>query len=131
MIFFERIRQSGRNVERGFGLPKAADVVALTFNSQQPNVRNRTGINKLTAIVEFALGQQMTLKYGIYGLQIEFRRHVADGAIFVVEFFVPIRAFAVAFDEVGEHRPMADHMVAQIHRHKARELQKTGIYPTP
>ena len=82
----------------------------------------------MTTIVEFALGQQMALKNRIDGLQVEFRGHIAHRAIFVIELLVPIRTFTITFHKVREHRPMAHHMIAQVHRHKARKLQKARIY---
>jgi hypothetical protein len=43
----------------------------------------------MAAIVEFALRQQMTLENRIDGLQVEFRRHIAHRAIFVVKLLMP------------------------------------------
>src|SRR3546814_20595341 len=64
-------------------------------------------------------------------LQIKFGRHVADRAIFVVEFLCLVRALAVAVDQMSEHLPMAHHVIAQVLRHEAGELQKARIDAAP
>ena len=112
MIFLKRSRQASCDVQRCLRLPQAADIITLTFNREQTNIANGGWIDQLAAIVEFAPGQQMALEHGINGLQIELRSHVAHCPIFVVKFLLPIRTFAVAYDKVGEHGPMAHHVVA-------------------
>src|SRR3546814_16185708 len=88
-------------------------------------------IDRLAAMFERALGQQVALEHRIDRLQIKFGRHVADRAIFVVEFLGLVRALAVAVDQMYEHLPMAHHVIAQVHRHEAGELQKARIYAAP
>ncbi len=69
----------------------------------------------------------MALEYHVDRLEIEFGRHVAHRAIFVVKFLGLVGALAVAIDQMFEHLPMAHHMIAEIHRHEAGELQKARI----
>jgi hypothetical protein len=68
----------------------------------------------------------MPLKDGVDGLQVEFGGHVADRPILVVEVLGRVGALAVALDEVLEHLPVADEVVAEVHRHEARELEEAG-----
>ena len=93
--------------------------------------RDRGRIDRPAAMGHLALGQQMALEDDVDRLQIEFGGHVADGAIFVVEILGRIRLFIVAVDEVAEHLPMADEMVAEVHRHEAGELKEARIDPPP
>ena len=67
MILFERRRQAGRNIQRGLCLAQSADIIALTLNRQQADIGDRSRINQLTAIVEFALRQQMALEHRVNG----------------------------------------------------------------
>ena len=76
---------------------------------------------------QLALGQQMALEDDVDRLQVEFGGHVADRAIFVVEILGRLGALAVALDEMLEHLPMADEVVAEVHRHEAGELEEARI----
>jgi hypothetical protein len=46
---------------------------------------DRAQVDRVPAMDEFALGQGVALEHDIHGLQIEFRRQIADGAVFVIE----------------------------------------------
>ena len=65
------------------------------------------------------------------GLQVIGRVEIADRAVFVVKGLAGIGAFAVARDQMFEHMVMALHVIAQVHAHKARQLQKAWIDPPP
>src|SRR4051794_34359012 len=78
-------------------------------------------------MLKLTLGQQMLLEDDIDGLEVEFGRHIADRAIFVVELLGRRGAFLVADDEMLEHLPMADEMRPQIHGHEARELKEARV----
>jgi hypothetical protein len=77
------------------------------------------------------LGSAVTLEHDVDRLEIEFGGHVADRAIFVVEFLGLVGAFAVAIDQMFEHLPMAHHVIAKVHRHEAGELQEARIDRRP
>ena len=82
-------------------------------------------------MLELALGQQMALEHDVDRLQVEFRGHVADRAIFVVEFLRRRGALLVADDEMLEHLPMADEVRAEVHRHEPGELEEARINLPP
>ena len=82
-------------------------------------------------MLEFALGQQVALENRIDRLEIEFGGHVADGAIFVIEFLGLVRTLAITIDQMLEHFPMAHHVIAEVHRHETGELQEAGIDAAP
>ena len=79
---------------------------------------------------QLALGQQMALEDDIDRLQVEFGGHVADREIFVVEIARRVGALVVADDQMLEHLPMADEVVAEVHRHEAGELKEARDKPS-
>ena len=78
-------------------------------------------------MLHLAFGQQVPLEHDIDRLQVEFRGHVADRAIFFVEFLGRLRALLVADDEMLEHLPVADEVRAQVHRHESGKLEEARI----
>ncbi len=69
----------------------------------------------------------MPLENYIDRLQIEFGRHVADRAILVVEILGSVGAVIIAGDQMFEHLPMAEQVIAEVHRHEAAKLKKAGV----
>ena len=66
-------------------------------------------------------------KDGIDRLQIEFRGQIHDRPVFVIEFAVFSCGITVAADEMIEKLQMRVDVTIDIHRHKARKLQKARI----
>ena len=64
-------------------------------------------IDLAAPVHHLALGQEMALEDDVDRLQVEFRGHVADRAIFLVEILARIGALVVALDEMLEHLQMA------------------------
>src|SRR5690606_33723653 len=131
MIMLHPRRQRAGEVERGPGLADAGNIVALALDREQGDVAQRGGIDRPAAMGQPAPGQQVALEDDIDRLQVEFGGHVADRAIFVVEALGRLGAFAVALDEVAKHLPVADEMVAEVHRHESGELEEARIDATP
>src|SRR3984893_18516191 len=74
-----------------------------------------------------ALRQRIFDKDGIDRLQIEFRWQIHDGTVFVIEFTVFSCRIAVAADKMIKKLQIRDDVAIDIHRHEARELQKTRV----
>ena len=107
------------------------------MSSRSPSIassavsRIAAGSTQPPAMLQLALGQQMALEHDVDRLQVEFGGHVADRAIFVVEFAGRVGAFLVADDEMLEHLPMADEVRAEVHGHEAGELEEARINLPP
>src|SRR3984957_12374939 len=76
------------------------------------------------------LGQSVTNKHGVDGLQIVLRREVHYGEIFVVEFAVLLGRIAVALNQVVEQVAVGLDVTIEIHADEAVQLQKSRIYVT-
>ena len=128
MILLERFRQVGGDGQRRLGLADARDVVALAFDREDADVGDRARIDLAAAMQHLALGKGVRLEHHRDGLEVEFGGHVADRAIFLVELHRRIGALVVALDEMLEHLPMRDEVVAEVHRHETGELQEAGVH---
>ena len=79
------------------------------------------------AMGQLALGQQMALEHHVDRLQIEFGGHVADRAIFVVEFLGRLGAFASPSTRCLNISQWLMMCVAEVHGHEAGELEEARI----
>ena len=119
--------QRGRDGQRRPGLADARDIVLLALDREDRHVADRRRIHLAPAMRHRTPGQRMRLEHRVDRLEVEFRGHVADRAILLVELHRRLGALVVALDEMLEHLPVRDHVVAEVHRHEARELQEARI----
>ena len=127
VVFLLLHRQAGRDVERGARLADAGNIVTLALDRQDRGVGDGAEVHQLAAVHEFALRQRVLLEHLFHRLEVEFRRHVADAAVFLVEILGLLRALVVAGAQVFEHLVMAHHVLAQVHGHEPGQLQEARI----
>src|SRR4051812_41578103 len=127
VIALHAARQRSRDGQRRPGLAEAGNIVTLALDREQRGPLDRLGIDPPAAVAQLALWQEMALKHTVDRLQVELRRHDTDRAILVIESLGRIGALAVATDEMLVHLPMADEVIAEVHRHEAGELEKSGV----
>ena len=83
-------------------LPDAGNIVLLALNGKERDAADVVGSDWATAIEHRSFRKRMFDKDSIDGLQIEFRRYVHDGEIFVVEFAMTPGRFAIAAHKMHE-----------------------------
>jgi hypothetical protein len=88
---------------RRLSLSKTGNIVLLPLDREECNAPDVVGSNQATAMEHRAFRKRMFDKNRINRLQIEFRRDVHDGEIFVVELPMAPRGFTVTTHQVHKH----------------------------
>ena len=73
---------------RRFGLAEAADIVASRLDGHERGLLDGRAIDLLAPVHHLPSGKAMILEHRLDRLQIELRRQVHDGEIFLVEFLM-------------------------------------------
>ena len=131
-MFLACHRYAAANCVNRLGLARARDVVQFAFNREQGGGFNILRAHAFdfsihTAHVPGAIHQAELLEHDFDGLQVIVSVHVQHGVVFVVKLAVRLGACVVTLDQVFEVIVMAVGVVARVHRHKARMLQKARV----
>ena len=70
--------------------------------------------------------QCIFLKHQAHGLEVEFRRQVEHGEIFVVERLRDLRLLVLALGEIVVELAMGLHVALDVHAHECGELHEAG-----
>ena len=131
-MFFLGCRNAAAHVESCTGLACTRYVIELAFDGHHRCGFDVPGFDALG----FAFGihhvprpvdQFELLEHRLDGFQIVVSVHVQHGVVLVIELAVHFSAGVVAFDQIFEKVKMAFGMVAGIHGHKPRVLQKAWV----
>ena len=113
------------------GLTDAADVIALTLDGEQDRAPDRPGVDEFSSPIQLAAGEPVLLEDPLHGLEVELGGEIEHGEVLAVELLGLGRLRVLLCDEVGEQVGERRGMAAAVHRHECRELQESGVNPSP
>src|SRR5215510_13154810 len=100
---------------------------AVAFDREQHGALDGARLDAPTLPLELADRQRTFLKNETNGFQIEFRRQIEHGEVFVVERLGDLRLLLLALRQMIVQFAMRLHMAFDVHAHERRELHEARI----
>ena len=105
----------------------SSDVIQLTFDGHQGGRLDRSHIERLASPLHVVLRQVMFDEDSLECFQIIICGQIHHGQIFIVKCAMFFSTVTIACNQVSKELKMRTEMIIQIHRHKAGQLQKSGV----
>src|SRR5215471_10264615 len=110
-------------------LANGANIVALALHREEHGLADRIRVDALAVPFQPTERERMVLKDELHRLEVEFRREIEHGKIFVVERPGYFGLFEFAVCEIFIKLPVCLDVPFNIHAHERDELDETRTDP--
>ncbi|QFT60518.1 hypothetical protein FIU94_16940 [Sulfitobacter sp. THAF37] len=121
------VGQAGQQVQRGDALAGGGDIVLGAFDGLDRDGCDLADIHRASGDGKAVFGDLVILEDPVHGRQVELRRHVHHGKVFVVELVVLVVVVRLAAGDADDLVLERLGMGFAIHRDEGGQLQQAGI----